>query len=52
MSSQHIAFDTIPSGIRKPGKHFEYNTKLAVRTLPTNEQTVLIIGQRTAGGTV
>ncbi|WP_333995495.1 hypothetical protein [Burkholderia orbicola] len=31
MSSQHIAFDTIPSGIRKPGKHFECNTKLAVQ---------------------
>ncbi|RRW89148.1 phage tail sheath subtilisin-like domain-containing protein [Pandoraea apista] len=52
MASEHIAFDTIPSGIRKPGKHFEYNTKLAVRTLPTNEQSVLIVGQRTADGTV
>lgn len=50
MASQNIAFDTIPSGIRKPGKHFEYNTKLAVRTLPTNEQSVLIVGQRTAEG--
>lgn len=52
MASQHIAFDTIPSGIRKPGKYFEYNTKLAVRTLPANDQTVLIVGQRTVNGTV
>lgn len=52
MASEHIAFDTIPSGIRKPGKHFEYNTKLAVRTLPTNEQSVLIVGQRTKEGGV
>ncbi|RRW90594.1 phage tail sheath subtilisin-like domain-containing protein [Pandoraea apista] len=52
MSSPNISFDTIPSGLRKPGKHFEYNTKLAVRTLPTNEQSVLIIGQRTKDGTV
>ncbi|MDR5803403.1 phage tail sheath C-terminal domain-containing protein [Caballeronia sp. LZ001] len=52
MASKNISFDTIPSGIRKPGKYFEYNTKLAVRTLPTNEQTVLIIGQRTASGSI
>uniref|UniRef100_UPI000CDDDC81 phage tail sheath subtilisin-like domain-containing protein n=2 Tax=Burkholderiaceae TaxID=119060 RepID=UPI000CDDDC81 len=52
MASQNIAFDTIPSGIRKPGKYFEYNTKLAVRTLPANDQTVIIVGQRTADGTV
>lgn len=52
MASKNISFDSIASGIRKPGKYFEYNTKLAVRTLPTNEQTVLIIGQRTASGSV
>ncbi|WP_176317174.1 phage tail sheath C-terminal domain-containing protein [Burkholderia vietnamiensis] len=52
MASKNISFDTIPSGIRKPGKYFEYNTKLAVRTLPANDQTVLVIGQRTADGTV
>ncbi|KAG0163515.1 hypothetical protein DFQ30_011436 [Apophysomyces sp. BC1015] len=52
MASQHITFDSIPSGIRKPGKYFEYNTKLAVRTLPANDQHVLIVGQRTADGTV
>lgn len=52
MASKNISFDTIPSGIRKPGQYMEFNTKLAVRTLPTNSQTVLIVGQRLAGGSV
>ncbi|HZZ04640.1 phage tail sheath subtilisin-like domain-containing protein [Paraburkholderia sp.] len=52
MASANISFDTIPSSLRKPGKYFEFNTKLAVRTLPTNAQTVLILGQRLAMGTV
>lgn len=52
MSSANISFDTIPSSLRKPGKYFEFNTKLAVRTLPTNAQTVLILGQRLAAGAV
>lgn len=47
-----IEFDNIPSSIRKPGKYFEFNTRLAVRTLPANEQRMLIIGQRLAAGTV
>lgn len=46
MASQNIAFDNIPASIRKPGKYFELNTKLAVRTLATNEQRVLIIAQK------
>lgn len=46
MASPNIAFDSIPSSIRKPGKYFEFNTKLAVRTLPGNPQRVLMIGQR------
>ncbi|WP_275542777.1 hypothetical protein [Escherichia coli] len=29
-----IQFDTISGGIRKPGVHFEFNTRLAVNTLP------------------
>ena len=37
-----------PASIRKPGKYFEFNTKLAVRTLPGNPQRVLVIGQRFA----
>lgn len=52
MSSANIAFDNIPSSIRKPGKYFEFNTKLAVRTLPGNLQKTLIVGQRLAAGTV
>ncbi len=52
MASEHISFDTIPASIRKPGKYFEFNTKLAVRTLPNNLQRVLIIAQRLAAGTV
>lgn len=47
-----ISFDNIPSTIRKPGKYFEFNTKLAVRTLPANTQKVLVVGQRLAAGTV
>ncbi len=52
MSSPNISFDSIPSSIRKPGKYFEFNTKLAVRTLPGNLQKVIAIGQRIAAGTV
>lgn len=52
MASPNISFDSIPSSIRKPGKYFEYNTKLAVRTLPANSQKLVIIGQRLSGGTV
>ena len=51
MSSPNISFDQIQSSIRKPGKYFEFNTKLAVRTLPGNQQKVLIVGQRLATGT-
>lgn len=47
-----ISFDQIPSSIRKPGKYFEFNTKLAVRTLPQNRQKVLIVAQKTADGIV
>jgi phage tail sheath gpL-like len=52
MASKNISFDQIPASIRKPGKYFEFNTKLAVRTLPNNKQSMLIIGQRTSAGTV
>ncbi|OLN30445.1 Bacteriophage tail sheath protein [Desulfovibrio sp. DV] len=51
MASQNISFDTLPASIRKPGKYFEFNTKLAVRTLPANVQRMLIVGQGTAEGT-
>lgn len=52
MASPNISFDSIPASIRKPGKYFEFNTKLAVRTLPGNLQKMLIVGQRMAAGTV
>lgn len=52
MASKNISFDSIPSSIRKPGKYFEFNTKLAVRTLPNNRQTMLIVAQRLAAGSV
>ena len=38
-----IEFDTIPASMRKPGVYMEFNTKLAVRTLPTNAQSVCLI---------
>lgn len=50
MASPNISFDTLPASIRKPGKYFEFNTKLAVRTLPANVQRMLIVGQGTAEG--
>jgi phage tail sheath gpL-like len=50
MASKNITFETIPASTRKPGKYFEFNTKLAVRTLPTNKQRLEIIGQRLAAG--
>jgi phage tail sheath gpL-like len=51
MASPNISFDSIPSSIRKPGKYFEYNAKLAVRSLPTNLQRVLIVAQKRTAGT-
>ncbi|WP_334158713.1 phage tail sheath subtilisin-like domain-containing protein [Oryzomicrobium sp.] len=50
MASANIAFDQIQASTRKPGKYFEFNTKLAVRTLPGNLQRVLVVGQKTAAG--
>ena len=50
MSSPNISFDNIPSSIRKPGQYFEFNTKLAVRTLPANAQKVLIVAPMIARG--
>lgn len=52
MGSENISFDNIPSTIRKPGAYFEFNTTLAVNSLPANVQPTLIIGQRLASGSV
>lgn len=46
MASANISFDNLPASIRKPGKYFVINTRLAVRTLATNEQRVLIVAQK------
>lgn len=51
MPSPNISFSSIPSSIRKPGKYFEFNNSLAVRTLPSNLQRVLIVAQMLAAGT-
>ena len=52
MASKDISFSQIPSGIRKPGDYFEFNTSLAVRTLPGINWQLLIIAQRLAAGSV
>lgn len=51
MASDRISFEQIPASIRKPGKYFEFNTRLAVRTLPGNLQKVLFVAPRLASGT-
>jgi phage tail sheath gpL-like len=52
MSSKNISFVSIPSGLRKPGDYMEFNTRMAVNSLPANVQKVLLIGQRLTSGTV
>lgn len=52
MSSADITFNSIPGSTRTPGKYFEYDTTGAVSTLPGNPYNLLLIGQRTASGTV
>ncbi len=47
-----IQFDAIPSSIRKPTCAMEFNTSLAVRSLPQNRQKMLIVGQKTSEGSV
>lgn len=43
-----IEFDKIPTSVRHPGVYSEFNTKMAVSSLPTNEQEVLILAPMTA----
>lgn len=50
MSSPNISFDTIGSN-RKPGQYIEFNTRLAVRTLPGNTQKVLMLAPMLDTGT-
>lgn len=45
MASANINFEKIPTSTRKPGVYAEWNTKLAVRNLPTNKQRLLLVAQ-------
>ncbi len=45
-----VVFSQIPASIRKPGKYGEFNTALAVRTLPANAQSVILIAPKAASG--
>lgn len=51
MASPNVSFDEINASMRKPGVYIEYNTKLAVRNLPTNLQKVLIAAPMGADAT-
>ena len=51
MASKNVSFDSIPSGILKPGQYIEYNLKLAKRSLPAVARSILLIGQMTEDGT-
>lgn len=51
MPSTDIQFYQIPSGLRKPGAYFEFNTLLAVNSLPANVYSVMIVAQMLASGT-
>jgi phage tail sheath gpL-like len=46
MSTSKILFDSIPQGIRKPGQYIEFNTRLAVNSLPANVQKMIVLGQK------
>lgn len=45
-----IQFDTIPGSIRTPGVYAEFNTRMALRSLPGNPQKMLIAAPMTAAG--
>lgn len=47
-----IEFYKIPTGIRKPGKYFEINSRNAIQGLTANDISVCIIAQRTSGGSI
>ena len=48
MASANISFEKIPVSMRKPGAYLEWNNKLALRNLPTNQQKVVLIATHTA----
>lgn len=45
-----IGFDNIPDSLRKPGKYFEFNLRMATRALPGNPQVMLIVAPMMHGG--
>lgn len=45
-----IPFDNIPTTIRKPGGYTEYNTTLALQSLPANAPKVALLAQKTGSG--
>lgn len=47
-----IVFDGIPSGRRVPGSMVEFSNVRALQGLPPAPQKILLIGQRTAAGTI
>jgi hypothetical protein len=51
MASKNVPFEKIGSSIRKPGVYAEFNTRMAVRSLPGNLQRLLLVGQKTADST-
>lgn len=50
MASANVSFEQIPGSTRDPGVYFEHNTRLAVRNLPGNPQTLRFVGQKLASG--
>lgn len=51
MASPNISFEKI-GDVRKPGVYAEFNNRVGSKGLPGNAQRTLIIGQKTATGTV
>lgn len=47
-----VSISTVPASTRKPGAYLEFNTSLAVRTLPANAQSVCLIVPLLVGGTL
>ena len=50
MASPNIIFDNIPTSLRKPGRYSEFNTSLAIKSLPVNAPKIAIVAQMTSAG--
>lgn len=51
MASPNISFSQIPSSVLKPGKYFELNTSNALNGLTAQNDSVVILAQKTSAGT-